>query len=46
MLGSTLIRHEVVQMGEPAPKRLLAPFGMMEALHHEPLSVNGMMGLV
>jgi hypothetical protein len=31
MLGSTLIRDEVVQVGEPREKRPLAPLWMMEA---------------
>jgi hypothetical protein len=34
MLRAPLVGYEVVQMGEPAQKRLLAAFGMMEALHH------------
>ena len=33
-------------MGEPSQKRLLAPVGMMEALHHEELPVNSVMGLI
>ena len=28
MLRTPLVGHEVIQMGEPAQKRLLAPFGM------------------
>ena len=32
MLGPTLIRDEVVQVGEPGEKRLLAATGMMESL--------------
>jgi len=35
MLGTTLVGHQVVQMGEPSQERLLAAFGMMESLHHE-----------
>ena len=46
MLGAPLVGHQVVQMGEPAQKRLLAAFGMMEALHHEQLPVDGVMGLI
>jgi len=46
MLRAPLVGHEVVQMGEPAQKRLLAAFGMMEALHHEQLPVDGVMGLI
>ena len=34
MLSASLVGHEVIQMGEPAQKRLLAAFGMMEAFHH------------
>lgn len=43
MLGATLIRHKVVQVRQPREKRLLAPLGMMEALHHEELPVDGVM---
>jgi len=46
MLGTTLVGHQVVQMGEPAQKRLLAPVGMMEALHHEELPVHSVMRLI
>src|SRR3989442_181739 len=35
MLGPTLVRHQIVQMGQPAQKRLVAPFGVMEAFHRE-----------
>jgi hypothetical protein len=35
MLSTTLVGHQVVQMGEPSQERLLAAFGMMESLHHE-----------
>ena len=34
MLGSTLIRDEVIQVGEPRQKRLLTAPGMMEPFHH------------
>jgi hypothetical protein len=30
VLGTALIRHQVVQMGQPAQKRLLVTFGMMK----------------
>src|SRR4029450_2021844 len=43
MLRAPLVGHEVIQMGEPSQKRLLAPVGMMEALHHEELPVNSVM---
>jgi hypothetical protein len=46
MLGPTLIRHQVVQMRQPREKRLLAPFGMMEAFHGKQFPLNGVMGLV
>jgi hypothetical protein len=46
MLRAPLVGYKVVQMGEPAQKRLLAAFGMMEALHHEQLPVDGVMGLI
>jgi len=35
MLSAPLVGHEVVQMGQPAQKRLVAPFGVMEAFHRE-----------
>src|SRR5262245_55250804 len=46
MLGATLIRDQVVQMGQPAQKRLLAPFGVMAAFHREQLPLDGVMGLM
>src|SRR5919198_6148744 len=46
MLGATLIGDQVVQVGEPREKRLLAPVGMMEVFHHEQLAVEGVMGLI
>jgi hypothetical protein len=46
MLRPTLIRDQVIQMGQPCQKRLLAPFGMMEALHGEQFPLNGVMGRV
>jgi hypothetical protein len=33
--GPALIWDQVVQVRQPGQKRLLAPFGMMKALHHE-----------
>src|SRR5919198_5347668 len=44
MLSATLIRDEVVQVGEPREKRLLAATGMMEPLHHEQLPLDGVVG--
>jgi hypothetical protein len=35
MLGPTLIGHQIVQMGQPAQKHLVTPFGVMEAFHRE-----------
>ena len=35
MLGATLIGHQVVEMGQPREKRLLASTWMMEPLHRE-----------
>src|SRR5262249_51922635 len=46
MLGSTLIRNEVVQVCEPRQKRLLAPPRMMEAVHGEQLPFDRVMGLI
>jgi len=46
MRGSTLIRYQVVQVREPHQKRLLAPFGLMEAFHREPLPLDSVMGLI
>jgi len=45
MLSAALGGHEVVQMGESSQKRLLTPVGMMEALHHEQLPLDGGMRL-
>src|SRR5215472_14818408 len=46
MLRAPLVGHQVVQMGEPPQKRLLAAFRMMEALHHAQLPLDGVMGLI
>ena len=46
MLGPTLIGHQVVQVGQPREKRLLAPFGMMEPFHREQFPLDGVMGLI
>src|SRR5215813_6875574 len=46
MLRPTLIRDEVVEVGEPGEKRLLASTRMMKGFHHEQLPVNGVMRLV
>src|SRR5262245_45817343 len=41
MLGSTLIRDEIVQVGEPRQKRLLMATGMVKRFHHEQFPVDG-----
>jgi len=46
VLRPTLIRDEVVQVGEPREKRRLAATGMMAALHHAQFPVEGVMGLI
>ena len=46
MLGATLVGDQVVQMCQPAKKRLVAPLGMMKALHHEQFPVDGVMRLI
>ena len=46
VLGPTLIGHQVVEVCQPREKRLLAPFGMMEAFHREQLPLDGVMGLI
>jgi hypothetical protein len=46
MLGPTLIGYQVVEVCQPCETRLLAPLGMMEALHREQLPLDGMMGLI
>ena len=46
MLGSTLIRDQVVEMRQPCQKRLLASLWMMKPFHHEEFPVDGVMGLI
>src|SRR5437016_1811279 len=46
MLGSTLIRDEVVQMCEPREKRLLAPAWVVKPFHREQFPVNRVMRLI
>jgi len=46
MLGSTLIRDEVVQVGKPRQPRLLAAIWMMESLHCEEVALDGVVGLI
>src|SRR5215831_3180372 len=43
MLGPTLIRDEVVEVGEPGEKCLLAATRMMEALHRTQFPLDGVM---
>src|SRR5262249_53736918 len=42
----TLIRDQVVQVGQPREKRLLAPLGMMEGFHGGPFPLDGGMRLI
>jgi len=46
MLGSTLIRDEIVQVGESREKRLLAATWVMKAFHGEQFPLDGIMRLV
>ena len=46
MLGSPLIRDQVVQVREPRQKRLLTSPWMMEPFHGEQFSLNGIMRLI
>ena len=46
MLGATLIRDEVVHVGEPREKRLLAPAWMVKPFHREQFPLDGVMGLI
>src|SRR5215813_4275418 len=44
--GSALVRDQVVQVRQAGEKRCLTPTEMMEALHHEQLPLEGVVGLV
>jgi len=46
MLGSTLIRDEVVQVGEPREKRLLAPARIVKPFHREQFPLDGIVRLI
>jgi hypothetical protein len=46
MLDSTLIGHQVIQVGEAREKGLLTAVWVMESLHHEQFLVDGVMGLI
>jgi len=46
MLGSTLIRDQVVQVRKPRQKRSLTAPWMMEPLHRKQLPLDGIMGLI
>src|SRR5215468_436895 len=46
MLGSTLMRNQIVQMRQPCEKRWLAAPGMMEPLHGKQLPLDGVMDLI
>jgi hypothetical protein len=45
MLGPTLIRHQVVQVGQPRQKRLLTTTGLVKPFHREQFPVDGVVGL-
>jgi len=46
MLGSTLIRYQVVQVRQASEERLLTPTWMVKALHGEQLAVHRVVGLI
>ena len=46
MRGPALIRHQVIQVGQPREKRLLAATWMMEPLHREEFPLDGVVGLI
>ena len=46
MPGSTLIRHQDIQVRESRQKRLLAPVWMMEPFHREQFTRDGVVGLI
>jgi hypothetical protein len=46
VLGPTLIRDQVVEVGQPCQKRLLTSTWMMEAFHREQFPLDGVVGLI
>jgi hypothetical protein len=46
MLGTPLVRDQVVQMCQPDKKCLLASIWMMKSFRHEQFPVYGVMGLI
>jgi DDE domain len=46
MLSASLVGHQVVQMGQPAQKRLLAPLGVMKAFHGKQFPLDSIMRLI
>jgi len=46
MLGSTLIRYQVVEVRQPREKRLLAASWVMKPFHREQLPIDGVVGLI
>ena len=46
MLRTALRGDQMVQMGQPSKKRLLAPFGMMEAFPRDQRPLDGVVGLI
>src|SRR2546425_2202004 len=43
MLGTTLIRYQVVEVRQPGEKRLLASLRVVKAFHREQLPLDGIM---
>jgi hypothetical protein len=46
MLGSTLIRYQIIQVREPRQKRLLTATWMVKPFHSEQLPLDSVMGLI
>jgi hypothetical protein len=46
VLGPTLIRHQVIQVGHAREKRLLAATWVVKAFHREQFPLDGVVGLV
>src|SRR5262249_50193440 len=46
MPSAPLVGHQVVQMGQPAQKRLLSPCGVMKAFHGKQFPLDGIIGLI
>lgn len=46
MLGPPLLRNQVIEVGEPRQKRLLAAVGMVKPFHRAQLPLDGVTGLI